>query len=61
MSKNRSENNEWSLERAESSWTLQPFSDFSSAKGALTDPNDGIECPEDQTGEENFKSFFFLV
>ena len=54
MRRNRSENNKWSLERAESSWIFHSTPDFSSDEGALTDLKDGIGYLEDKKEREKF-------
>ena len=38
VSRKRSENNEWSLERAENSQPFHPFLNSPTAEGVLTDP-----------------------
>lgn len=60
MRKNRSEDNEWSPERAENSWTFHPFPDFSPAEDAPADLRDGIGCTENKAGE-NLKLLLLLI
>lgn len=60
VTRKRSENNEWSLERVGTARLSILFLDFRSAEGGLTDHKDAIGCPKDKTGE-HFKLLLLLV